>query len=218
MQHPQLRIRQVTPPYDQVLPPGAIATVHTLPYQIGRGFANQLRIDHADISRRHACIRLADDYYVVEDLGSRNGVLLNGLRLEANTPRRLHDGDVIQLAKVFDMVFVDPSLTRSDPDLRPLQVRGIWLDADAGVVLIGSSRVTLTDQQFRLLALLYTKAGAVVTRDEIASDLWGTEAELTEQMIDNTVSRLRASLQQYDQVHNYVETVRGRGYRFVQAP
>jgi DNA-binding response OmpR family regulator len=57
-----------------------------------------------------------------------------------------------------------------------------------------------------------------MTRSEIAKALWSTDVELTEQMIDNTVSRLRANLQKYDASHEYIVTVRGRGYQFVQMP
>ncbi len=216
MLHPQLRIEQVAPAFEQVLPPGAEITLHSLPFTIGRGFANQLRVEHPDVSRRHACLRLHDDYYVVEDLGSRNGTLVNGVRLAAGEQRRLQDGDTIQLASAISMVFADPFVTQEQADVRPMRVHGLWLDPQTQIVLVGSERVELPAQQYRLLALLYMRGGAVVSRQEIAEALWSIGVELTEQMIDNTVSRLRANLQKVDANHEYVVTVRGRGYQFVQ--
>lgn len=218
MLNPQFRIQHVTPPCDQALPLGAMITLHTLPYRMGRGTANQLRIEHPDISRRHACVHLVDDYYFVEDLGSRNGTLVNGARLAEGERRRLQDGDTLQLASALSMEFVDPFATRRQTEVRPLRVHGIWLDTAAQVVLLGSQRITLPLPQYRLLAMLYARPGATVTRSEIAEALWSADVELTEQMIDNTVSRLRAQLQKYDANHEYIVTVRGRGYQFVQRP
>jgi DNA-binding response OmpR family regulator len=195
-----------------------MVTLHTLPYLIGRGLTNQLRVEHPDVSRRHACVHLLDDYYAVEDLGSRNGTLVNGARLAAGEQRRLRDGDTIQLASALSLVFVDPFITRQQPDLQPLSVHGLWLDTEAQVVLLGNQRITLPVLQHRLLALLYARPGLTMTRSEIAKALWSTDVELTEQMIDNTVSRLRANLQKYDASHEYIVTVRGRGYQFVQMP
>jgi DNA-binding winged helix-turn-helix (wHTH) protein len=218
MLHPQLRIEQVTAPFDQVLPPGATATVHTLPYYIGRGMTNQLRIEHPDISRRHACLKLLDDYYVLEDLASRNGTFVNAVRLVAHEPRRLQNGDILQLAAVLSLTFIDPYITQHNPNVQPFHGHGLWVDEKAQLVLLGAERLTLPIQQFRLLALLYAHQARVVTREEIAAVLWSTEVELTEQMLDNTVSRLRANLQKHDPNHNYIVTLRSRGYQFVQRP
>jgi hypothetical protein len=212
-----MRIEQVAPAYEQILPPGGVITLRTLPFCIGRGFANELRVDHTDISRRHACVRLQEDYYLIEDLGSRNGTLLNGVRLAPGQQHRLRDGDIIQLAGIISLAFVDPFVTHEQPDIRPMRVRGLWLDPQAQVVLLGSERVDLPVQQYRLLALLYARQGAVIARQEIAAALWQTDVEFTAQMIDNTVSRLRANLQKYDADHEYIVTVRGLGYQFVQA-
>lgn len=218
MLHPQLRIEQVTTAYASHLAQGAVITLHSLPFTIGRGFANHLRLDHGDISRRHACIRFQEEYYTLEDLASRNGTLLNGERLNPGDVRRLHEGDVVQLANVVSMVFVDPFMTVPRTDIRPMHARGLWLDPQAQIVLLDAARIDLPDQQYRLLALLYSRKGAVVTREEIAAALWATDADLTVQMLDNTVSRLRASLAPYAGGHEYIVTVRGRGYQFVPHP
>ena len=233
MLHPQLRIDQVAAPYDQVLPPGGLITMAALPFTIGRGLSNGLRIDHPDVSRRHACLRLLDDYYWVEDLGSRNGTLVNDLRLSPGAPHRLETGDAIQLAGALRLVFLDPAATQRQSQVLPMRVHGLWLDAGAQLVLVGGEQVPLTPTQFQLLALLYARSGAVVTRAEIAQTLWGIDADLAGLMIDNTVSRLRAALEKAglekaglekaglekaDPRHAYIVTVRGAGYRFVQLP
>jgi diguanylate cyclase (GGDEF)-like protein len=65
------------------------------PVIIGRDPAVELPLQDQGISRRHCRIRAEADGFVIEDLGSTNGTLLNGERLKA--PRALHPGDRIFL-------------------------------------------------------------------------------------------------------------------------
>jgi hypothetical protein len=53
------------------------------------------------VSRRHAAIRRGDDRSLdLWDLGSSNGTFLNGERLSAHRPYRLHDGDELRLGQM----------------------------------------------------------------------------------------------------------------------
>jgi len=65
--------------------------------RIGRHPENDLRFHvelDRDASSRHAEIRLEESRYVLTDLGSTNGTILNGERISG--PRLLHDGDTIE--------------------------------------------------------------------------------------------------------------------------
>lgn len=63
---------------------------------IGRSTGNQLVLDDPLVSRRHAQITVSR-HAVVEDLGSVNGVFVNGERI--NQPRVLSDGDRVTIGK-----------------------------------------------------------------------------------------------------------------------
>lgn len=65
---------------------------------IGRGDLADVRIDDVTISRRHAELRPELGAWLVADLGSANGVLLNDVRIDA--PRRLANGDRIGIGQV----------------------------------------------------------------------------------------------------------------------
>ncbi len=54
-------------------------------FLIGRSAECQLALDDPLVSRKHASIRVRKDGVTVEDLGSRNGVLVNGARIEGAT-------------------------------------------------------------------------------------------------------------------------------------
>lgn len=64
---------------------------------LGRGDGVSLRLRDRAVSRMHARIRREDSGFVLEDLGTPNGVFLNGVRLEAPAP--LSDGDVMELGR-----------------------------------------------------------------------------------------------------------------------
>ena len=61
----------------------------------GRQSESTVQFEHERVSRRHAAVRRYGNQIVVEDLGSRNGTLVNGQ--PTTGPRRLSVGDVIQV-------------------------------------------------------------------------------------------------------------------------
>jgi FHA domain len=65
---------------------------------IGRDAACDLTLASEHVSRRHAVVRVRDGTYEVEDLGSKNGTLLNGGHVRGTRP--LRDGDRIGVADV----------------------------------------------------------------------------------------------------------------------
>lgn len=61
---------------------------------IGRHPECDIQIESRKISRRHCCIAHVSDYLVVRDLGSTNGIRINGDRVQEG---RLHDGDELTI-------------------------------------------------------------------------------------------------------------------------
>jgi len=66
-------------------------------FVLGRGSECGLQIDDVEASRRHAVLHVEQDAISVEDLGSRNGIRLNGTRIVGTKP--LSHGDVITIGK-----------------------------------------------------------------------------------------------------------------------
>jgi len=71
---------------------------------IGRELDNALRLPDPSISRHHAVVRQAAGGHEIQDLGSSNGVLINGNRLETAL---LQDGDRITLGQL-QLTYVNP--------------------------------------------------------------------------------------------------------------
>ena len=64
-------------------------------FLIGRTSDCQLSLDDALVSRRHALLTVEPEGVFIEDLGSRNGVFVNGARITSVT--RIHDGDALRV-------------------------------------------------------------------------------------------------------------------------
>lgn len=97
--------------------PGATFTLEGDQLNIGRDSTNEITINDAEISRRHARLTFQGGKYVLEDLGSTNGTFVNGQRLAG--PRVLKDGEVVsfgeQIVLVFEVTANDPGATMVSP-------------------------------------------------------------------------------------------------------
>jgi pSer/pThr/pTyr-binding forkhead associated (FHA) protein len=96
-------------PKIQLSRPDGSQTDHELTEEIltiGRAPDNVFHIDDVSISSHHARISPSSDGYLLKDLGSTNGTMVNGNTLEADTEYTLKPGDKIRFGKV-DAVF-DP--------------------------------------------------------------------------------------------------------------
>jgi phosphate regulon transcriptional regulator PhoB len=75
--------------------------------------------------------------------------------------------------------------------------------------------VDLTATEFKLLSTLLERRGRVQSRDRLLTDVWGYEGDVDTRTVDTHMRRLREKL---GKAADYVETVRGVGYRFTDAP
>lgn len=186
---------------------------------IGRAPDCTIVIPDRQVSRHHAAVWLDDQGAWLEDLGSKNGTFLNGERVLVPTP--LHDGDEIQIALAQKLIFLSSEATlplEEAPSAPPGRLR---LDAAARRVWIAGQEVLppLSVAQFRLLEVLYHRAGEVVPREDIIRAVWGEEAVgVSAQALDALVRRLRDRLAEFDPGHQYIVSVRGHGLRLDNPP
>ena len=85
------------------------------------------------------------------------------------------------------------------------------IDRGAHRIWVDTAEVELTALEFKLLVTLYDRRNRVQTRTALLDDVWGIQAEITTRTVDTHVKRLREKL---EEARDYVETVRGVGYRF----
>ncbi|GAB83304.1 response regulator transcription factor [Gordonia rubripertincta] len=91
----------------------------------------------------------------------------------------------------------------------------IRLDARARRVLVNGQDLTLANREFDLLRFLMERAGEVVSREEILTEVWGSADLRSSKTLDMHISWLRRKIG--DDRHNrprHIVTVRGVGFRF----
>jgi len=77
-------------------------------------------------------------------------------------------------------------------------------------------RIRLAGQPFRILLALLADPGALVTREQLRDQLWADTTFVDfEQGLNAAVNRLRRALGDSAEKPRYIETVTGRGYRFI---
>jgi len=101
--------------------------------------------------------------------------------------------------------------TKEPEAITQLQWHDLIIDKKFHQASIKQADLNLSSKEFELLLLLAENPDKTYNRDEIMNELNGIDAELFSRSIDILVSRLRQKLKPL----NCVQTIRGRGYRFI---
>lgn len=96
-----------------------------------------------------------------------------------------------------------------------IEIGPLAIDITAHQVLVEGRQVELTATEFRLLHTLVRRRGRVQSRDELLEVVWGYQYRGYGRTVDTHIRRLREKL---GEAGEWVETVRGVGYRFRKAP
>ena len=83
---------------------GQVFDLHGEEIVVGRDAANHIAIADPSLSRKHCVLLPAGDGWTIRDMGSINGVLVNGERV---VERRLADADHIAIGKTELLVRLD---------------------------------------------------------------------------------------------------------------
>lgn len=87
----------------------------------------------------------------------------------------------------------------------------LTLDLDGYQAYVDGKPVELTHREFEVLQLLLRNQGRVLTRQMLLNQLWDFDFLGDERVVDTHIKNLRKKLQL-----NYIETIRGVGYRVEQ--
>jgi DNA-binding response OmpR family regulator len=75
--------------------------------------------------------------------------------------------------------------------------------------------VEMTRREFQILRALASRAGEVVSREELLNHVWGGDVYPTTRTVDNHIAGLRAKLERDAAEPRHLVTVRGVGYKWV---
>jgi two-component system phosphate regulon response regulator PhoB len=110
------------------------------------------------------------------------------------------------------------TLRRSEvkpPESSLVEFGVLKMDRDAHRVWVAEDEVELTALEFKLLVTLYDRRNRVQSRGALLDHVWGMDTKVATRTVDAHVKRLREKI---GVGRDYIETVRGVGYRFAENP
>jgi two-component system phosphate regulon response regulator PhoB len=96
-----------------------------------------------------------------------------------------------------------------------IEFGNLRIDRAAHRVWVDGEEVELTALEFKLLVTLYERRNRVQSRGALLDQVWGIETKISTRTVDAHVKRLREKM---GNARDYIETVRGVGYRFAEIP
>lgn len=89
----------------------------------------------------------------------------------------------------------------------------VQIDMASHRVLINGTEIHLGPTEYKILHFFMSNPERVFSRGQLLDSVWGQQVVVEERTVDVHIRRLRKVLADYS-VENYVQTVRGSGYRF----
>jgi DNA-binding response OmpR family regulator len=172
-----------------------------------------------------------DSTALLKQLGASNTEKRSGLPVLGLTRR----GDLKMKLRAFDLgvddiltmpfspeellaraIVISRRATGIDPPFIPvIRLGEIEMDIFNRVVRAGDSEIHMSGIEQSLLYLLASRAGSVVTKEEILDAIWGSDFVAESNIVDRHMRSLRIKLQNDYRHPRFIATVPGVGYRFI---
>lgn len=109
------------------------------------------------------------------------------------------------------------AIDKAEPERSIIEIGYLTLDLDQHQLHKLGKVVTMRHKEFELLSLLMANAGQVVTRAKIFDEVWGTDWLGDTRTLDVHIRWLREKIEVNPSRPQFIQTVRGVGYRFRSA-
>ncbi|CAN2172858.1 OmpR Response regulators consisting of a CheY-like receiver domain and a winged-helix DNA-binding domain [Candidatus Nanopelagicaceae bacterium] len=94
-----------------------------------------------------------------------------------------------------------------------LEVGPVRMDTDRHVISVNGAQVAIPLKEFELLEFLMRNAGRVLTRIQLIDRVWGSDYVGDTKTLDVHIKRLRAKIEKDPANPEFIQTVRGMGYK-----
>ena len=94
-----------------------------------------------------------------------------------------------------------------------LEVGPVRMDTDRHVISVNGEVVAIPLKEFELLEFLMRNAGRVLTRMQLIDRVWGSDYVGDTKTLDVHIKRLRAKIEKDPANPEFIQTVRGMGYK-----
>lgn len=140
--------------------------------------------------------------------------IVTGLELGADDYIAKPFSPRVLIARIKSVLRRGKRLDSAQRDSEEINIEGLRIHTGRHQVFADESPLSLTHSEFEILKFLASKPGWVFTRSQIVDAVHGESYPVTERSVDVQIVGLRKKLGSYG---DYIETVRGVGYRFKEA-
>lgn len=95
------------------------------------------------------------------------------------------------------------------------KAKALTIDFDARQVFVRGEKVHLTQNEYKIVALLAKYAGRVLTYDFLIKNLWGVNANSDNQILRVNMANIRRKIEENPAQPEYIFTEMGVGYRMI---
>ena len=95
-----------------------------------------------------------------------------------------------------------------------LEINGVKLDLQTYTIYVNEKSIVLTENQGKIMELLLSNQGNIVTKDMLFQKLWGTMDYIDENALQVNMTRLKKTIKNLNMKYEII-TVRGKGYNLV---
>jgi two-component system response regulator VicR len=111
--------------------------------------------------------------------------------------------------------FREPQPQEAKAASRVIRYGNLFIDLDSRTVKVGEAVIDLTYKEFELLATMSRQPNRVFTRDQLFSQVWGSNFLGESRTVDVHIRYLREKLEEDPSHPKHILTVRGVGYRLI---
>lgn len=95
-----------------------------------------------------------------------------------------------------------------------IKFKNLEVDSITHSVKINKKEIFFPKKEFQLLHFLIANRGRVFSRESLLNQIWGENIYVVDRTVDVHVAKVREKLGEYN---DYIETIKGLGYRFKEA-
>ena len=141
---------------------------------------------------------------------------VRGFRLNADQYVTKPFGVVELLERVAMLLRRSAAVNGPPPGDSSVKFGDVVVDLASRTVFRNGSPCTLTPKAYELLLALLKRKGAVATRRDLLTEVWGYGAFVMTRTVDSHVAELRRKLEEHPAEPKHIVTVWKIGYRFVR--
>jgi two-component system response regulator RegX3 len=119
----------------------------------------------------------------------------------------------VLLARIRAVLRRGADFARPQSESAVVEVGPIKLDTERHLVTFGGNSIAMPLKEFELLEYLMRNSGRVLTRDQLIDRIWGSDYVGDTKTLDVHIKRLRSKFEKDPANPEFIQTVRGLGYK-----